>query len=270
MASGIILPSLLTLAASTSEALIFSSDPANDLQQTIGIPGPWTPPQYARPALTIIQVPGTTSDTSGQPDSAPINYVFDAVFRINHHRSIHKTSHPVLTGANLTDHAYIKPSRVSLEIGMSDVQSSYQEGIWTGAATKSISAWQILKDLINIRGPVVLITRLDTYPNMIITDIISPDDNKTQHGLKATIVLEELIIATVTSTVSVSSRPQTTDSTQGGVVQGLSPNNSQVQQFKLPSPLYPNVPTFPTVPGAGSVSSNSLGGLDWVFTGATK
>jgi hypothetical protein len=270
MATGIILPSLLTLSASASEALIFSSDPQSELIQSIGLPGTWTPPQYSRPALTIIQVPGGTSGTSGQPNSPLTNYIFDAIFSIKHHRSIHKTSHPVLTGANLTDHAYVLPSRITLEIGMSDVQASYQEGMWTGAATKSISAWQILKILANNRLPVTLITRLDTYLNMVITDIDSPDDNKTLHGLKATIVLEELLIASTISSSTISARPQTTDETPGGTVKGLSPNDSQVQQFKIPSPLYPDIqPLSPPVPGSGSISSDSLGGQDIVFTGSS-
>jgi hypothetical protein len=270
MASGIILPSLLTLSASASEALIFSSDPQSQLIQSIGIPGTWTPPQYSRPALTIIQVPAGNSSTSGQPNSPLTNYVFDAVFAIKHRRSVRKTSHPVLTGANLTDHAYVLPSRVTLEIGMSDVQASYQEGVWTGSATKSISAWQILKTIINTKLPFTLITRLDTYLNMLIIDIDAPDTNKTQHGLRATITLEEQLIASTISTTAVSARPQTTDSTQGGTINGVAPNASQVQQFKVPSPLYPNVqPISPPIPGSGSISSDSLGGTDIVYTGSS-
>lgn len=265
MATGIILPSLLTLTASTAEALAFGQTPT--LTNILNLPtGVWTPPQYSRPALTIITAPATSSGTSGNPSSSQINYVFDAVFKVTHRRTVHKTSHPVLTGANITDHAYAEPVRVTLEIGMSDSMSSYQDGVWVGSSTKSISAWQILKTLQLNRQPLVLTTRLDTYSNMLITEVSTSDDNKTLHALKATITLEELLIASVQSITDVSSRPQTTGTTPGGTIQAVPPNPSIEQQNFIPSPLYPNTPTYPTVPGSGTGSSN---GLNQVFTGAT-
>lgn len=274
MSSGIILPSILTLFASASEALVFTSNDqsvaSNDSAQSIENDDPWIPPQYSSPAQTILIVPGQSSGTTGQASSAAINYVFDAVFRLHHRRRVRKTTHPILTGANLTDHAYVLPAEVSLEVGMSDVMASYQSGIWTGASSKSISAWQILKQIQLAKTPLILVTRLDTYQNMLIIDVDTTDDNRTKHALKARITLEENLTASIASVAAPSARPQTTGSTQGGIVQGLDPNSSQVQQFKLPSPLYPNVKTYPTVPGAGSVSSNSLSNLPQVFTGDTK
>lgn len=274
MSSGIILPSVISLAASASEALIFSSNAqqvgSDDAANAISSDQPWTPPQYAAPAQTILISPGQNSAVTGQASSAPINYVFDAVFRLHHRRTVKKTTHPILTGANLSDHAYVMPAQVTLEIGMSDVMSSYQDNIWTGASTKSISAWQILKTLELSKVPLTIITRLDTYVNMVITDVYTTDDNRTNHALKATIVFEENLIASVASVTPVSARPQTTGTTPGGIVQGIAPNGSQVQQFQLPSPLYPNVQTYPSIPGAGSVSSNSLSNLPQVFTGDSK
>lgn len=261
MSTGIILPSLLSIGASAAETLVFSAQANQSDSQGTPVNGPWTPPQYSQPALTIITTPIVQSTTSGQPDTLQINYVFDAVFRVVHERKVHKTSHPILTGANLSDHAYVEPARVTLEIGMSDVMASYKRSVWTGASTKSISAWLIFKNLQVAKTPLVLTTRLDTYINMIITSIISPDDNKTKFGLRATIVLEELLTAGVSSVASASARPQTTNSTPGGTVQAIVPNGSQVQQFQIPSPLYPNVQTYPSVPGAGTVSSNSLSNL---------
>lgn len=272
MASGIILPSVLSIAASASEAIIFTSQAQRFVDQNseaIQTNGPWTPPQYSQPALTILQVPSGSSLTNGQPSSPQINYVFDAVLKIIHRRIIRKTSHPVLTGANLTDHAYVEPSRVSLEIGMSDVMAAYQNGMWTGASTKSISAWQTLKQLALSKTPLTLITRLDTYLNMIIIETTAPDDNKTKFGLRAALVLEEILTASVISVATASARPQTTNSTPGGTVQAIVPNGSQVEQFQIPSPLYPDVKVYPTVPGAGKLSGNSLSGVEKVFTGAS-
>lgn len=267
MGAGIVLPSLISIAASVSEALIFGQP--NNIDDGNTINGPWTPPQYGRPALTVLTVPGSIAPNTGQPISSEIAYVFDAVFRILHRRTVRKTSHPVLTGANISDHAYNVPSTVTLEIGMSDAMASYQSGVWVGASTKSISAWQILKNLAQQKTLFNLATRLDTYYNMLIIDISSPDDNKTGHALRATVVLEELLAASIISTPPLSAVPQTSGSTQNGVVQPNAPNSSQVQQYQIPSSQYQNVQTYPQVPGAGSISSNNLGSLPIVVTGTS-
>lgn len=262
MSTGIILPSLFSIATSTSEALIFGSNPKNSAKNQIKLissEGAWTPPQYSQPALTVLTV--------NVPNSAGLNsqisYVFDAVFKVQHRRTAHKTSHPVLTGANISDHVYILPSRVTLDIGMSDAMSSFADGVWVGSSTKSISAWQILKNLQVTKTLVTLTTRLDTYSNMVIVDVSSPDENRTKHGLRSVIVFEELLSASVLSVASQSARPQSSNSTQGGTVQSVAPNSSQVDQHVIPSPLYPNVESYSQIPGAGEISSNSLSQLNF-------
>lgn len=246
MGGGIFFPAS-SIASAQSDATVASS-----------ASGSWTPPQFSKPAVTIITVPAAASVTTGQPFSPAIDYIFDAVFKITHRRIQVKTQHPVLTGANISDHRFVKPSRVNLEIGMSDAMSSFTQGVWVGSSTKSISAYQILKGLMDSGTLVTLTTRLDTYYNMLIEDMSAPDDNKTSHGLRAYIVLEEVIAGSISSLATSSARPQTTGSSVGGTVQSTPPNPSQVEQNVIPSSLYPNTPTFSQVPGAGSVSSNSL------------
>jgi len=255
MSSGMFLPAALSLAAFTSEQLIFGASENPQLDIAGGI---WTPPQYSEPALTIlsvIQPPFTISARQGSP--VQVDYVFDAVFRLTHARRLRKTSHPVLTGANISDHAYIEPARVTLEIGMSDAMASYSQGVWTGFSTKSISAWQVIKSLQISKTLITLTTRLDTYINCLVLDATAPDDNKTKHALKASIVLEETLSASVTSVQSVSARSQSTDSTSNGVIQSRAPNSAQLEQNALPSDLYPGVKTYPQIPGSGDVSSNN-------------
>lgn len=250
MGTGILLPSLFSIASSTSSSILLSNANSPGTVSVQG--GPWTPPQYAKPALTVITVPATTT-------AGPVNYVFDAVFRLMHRRSVHKTQHPVLTGANISDHFFVEPARLVLEIGMSDVMSSYKSDMWVGASTKSISAWQILKGLALNGTLVTVTTRLDTYINMQVLDIGSPDDNKTLHGLRATITLEELLSASVSSVSTSSSRSQTTSDSSNSVVSGTGVNPSQEAQNVIPSDQYPDVVTYPQISGAGDVSSNNLG-----------
>lgn len=256
-AAGIIFP-ITSIALAETEQLIITSG-SGTTPGTIGPIRPWTPPQYSKTPLTIITVPATVSSSSGQTTTSQTSYVFDAVLKLSHRRTIRKTQHPVLTGANISDHAYAEPAKLVLDIGMSDAMASFTSGVWVGASTKSVSAWQILKNLEINKTLLTVTTRLDTYFNMLIQSISTDDDNKTKHGLRAVIVLEELIAASVSSQPASSSRPQTTGSSASGTVQSVAPSPQQLDQNALPSAQYPNTPTFPTVPGAGNVSSNSLG-----------
>jgi Dit-like tail protein len=257
MSSGIVIPALPNIFAAFSNSLDFSSDPINGPGLQSGS-GPWTPPQYSEPALTILTVQSTTNNSTGEPASPQVNYIFDAVFRLLHRRRVHKTSHPVLTGANISDHAYVEPAQLSLEIGMSDAMAAFISGVWVGASTKSISAWQVMKSLQISKTLFTVSTRLDTYSNMMILDGSATDDNRTKNALRATFVLEELLSASVVSITAQSARPQTSGSTSNGTVQGIPPNAAQVQQNVIPSALYPDAQTYPQIPGAGDVSSNSL------------
>lgn len=262
MASGILLPSLVSIATSTSRELMISSLTGQGESTSVSSSGPWSPPQWAQPALTMLTVPASSNSSTGQPAAAPTSYVFDAVFRVLHSRSIRKTQHPVLTGANVSDHAYVEPARVTLEVGMSDAMASFSAGVWVGWSTKSISAYQILKNLALNKTLFTLTTRLDTYSNMLIEHIDAPDENKTLHGLRATFTLGEIIAGGVTSANSSSSaRPQTTGSNSSGTVQSTTPDPSAVSQHVLPSASYPNAPSFSPVPGSGNASSNNLGQL---------
>jgi hypothetical protein len=258
MSTGMSLPVLANLMVSVTENLTIGYQ--NPERGVVVSGGPWTPPQYSQPALTVLTVVYPPySVNSSQSSAIRTDYVFDAVLRILHNRRLRKTSHPVLTGANISDHAYIEPARVTLEIGMSDSMSSFTNSMWTGiSSTKSVSAWKKIKDFQTGKVLITLTSRLDTYERMMVIDATSPDDNRTRHGLKATIVLEELLSASVMSTKASSARSDSTDSSPNGVVQAIPPNQSQVDNHSIPSPLYPGITANSSVPGAGTIGSTSL------------
>lgn len=147
------------------------------------------------------------------------NYVFDAYFSINHESNLTITEHPIQTGASISDHAYMEAQSVTFEIGMSDVMqdvSAKSVTSFTGtSSSRSVNAYQVLKKLQSDRIPIDVITRLGTYKNMLIETISAPDDNKTLYGLKATVVLKEIFVVSVT-TVKISERPQKSEATNEG------------------------------------------------------
>lgn len=146
------------------------------------------------------------------------NYLFDAYFNINHESTLSITEHPVQTGANISDHAFMQPNVLSFEVGMSDVMQDVSDGkyqTFSNDATRSINAYKILRQLQSDRVPINVYTKLWNYTNMLIETLSAPDSNQTAYALKASVTLKELLVATVT-TVKISERPQKTDITNEG------------------------------------------------------
>lgn len=255
--------------------------------------GPLRPAQWSKPAITMITVPAPYAHTATNnpvsaesaaagaatgtltisgtgtkvtPNAKPQLYVFDAVMRVGHSQPVVITQNPIQTGANITDHAFLRPARVTMGIGMSDVMDAYAPGMWVGNSSKSVSAFQVLDNLRAARIPLTVTTRLKTYTNMLIEDIRADDSIKTLYGLSAVIEFQQIFIASV-ATQGVSARTQTTDSSALGAVQPNQPSAGMVANNQLPSTTtgIPSSPTIQanqgTVNGAGTWSSNNTSTL---------
>ncbi len=158
-------------------------------------------------------------------------YFFDAFFQTNYTRSLTITSDPVETGAAISDHSFINPVELVFQIGMSDVATSVIPGQFSEGKSRSLAAAQVLGNLQTQRIPVKVMTRLGSFNNMLVETLVIPDDNTTLYGLKATVTMKEIFVATV-KTVKISARPQTTDSTNRGTVQPVQPNQSNLYQLE--------------------------------------
>lgn len=170
----------------------------------------------------------TLDDPSGDPNGSSLvqqkiyvktniaGYFFDAVLQTNYSRSLTITQHPVETGAAISDHAYVNPVELTMQIGMSDVMTSIIPGQFSQGSSRSQTAFEVLMQLQSQRIPLdVMSMKFGLFKNMLIETIAAPDDYTTQLGLKATVTLKEVFVATV-KTVKVSARPHVTDSTPGG------------------------------------------------------
>ena len=233
----------------------------------------WRPPQWnggtATYSIQTAQVPLTADNyvsgsnvIAGQGGAGnevtSATYVFDAVLVASHRQEVVVTKYPVQTGANISYHSYIMPAQVTLEIGMSDAMDAFVAGVWTGAPTKSASAFQVLSSIKNARQPLLLSTRLFTYDNMVITSISAEETSKTTSALRARITFEEIFVANDSSTAgTASARPQDTQSTPQGTASGQQPDSTVVQQYGAVIPG--GIGNDGTIPG---------GGPDWVFTGS--
>ena len=115
-------------------------------------------------------------------------FYFDAVFKAEHERELTLTSHPIQSGAAITDHSYFEPSTVSLEVGYSDAMSA------VGEENHSINALTKLEEIMRESEPVSLVTRIKTYRNMIITALSIPDEFAFMYGARASITFQQVEI----------------------------------------------------------------------------
>lgn len=208
-------------------------------------------------------------------------FFFDAILSLDHKSSLTITQHPIETGAAISDHAYSNQGQLTMQIAMSDAMFDIVSGQFSGdggpgwsqlsaetqklfndtygpgngerhwiqenainnpPASRSVTAYQVLKELQDLKIPLKVVTRLHTYQNMLIEDLDVPEDAKTHYGLRATVQLKELFIAVV-QTVKISAKPQTTDSTNKGDPKTTQPLQSlfsqMLQAFTGQSVLYP-------------------------------
>lgn len=162
----------------------------------------YRPPQWLGSGTSPVQLALCKTNIGG--------LFFDAVISVSTEHTATITSHPVQLGANISDHMYLEPISITMEIAMSDAMDSMVYGQWKGGYTKSVSAYRMLCDLQARRIPITVLTRLNQYPDMVIESISVNDDYKSLYGLRATVSLKQVFVAEAT-TDTVSARSWVTD-----------------------------------------------------------
>lgn len=150
-------------------------------------------------------------------------YFFDGFLNVNLSRNTEITQNPVETGASVVDHAYIKPVEISMDVKMSDVNKSLIPEQFDGSYSRSVRAFDILKEIQENRVPVSVLCRLGLYKNMLIQSITAEDNVDTYRALNAKVTLVELPIARV-KTVKISAASQTTLTTEMGKLNAVETN----------------------------------------------
>lgn len=116
------------------------------------------------------------------------------------------TEHPVQRGANITDHAYLKPSTVSIRF-------SYAPG-----TTPLSQLYTELRDLQASREPFTIVTGKRVYSNMLFKSLSVNTDVTKENILSVIGNFQEIILVDVVSTTvpvrSKQKQPEKTDSTQ--------------------------------------------------------
>jgi hypothetical protein len=194
-------------------------------------------------------------------------FVFDAIMRANHRIFAEVTQHPVQTGYNITDHIIMQPFLLTLEVAMSDAIAMYTlpnfTPMWGNNPSKSISAFNEMKAMMEKRLVVTVNTRLYTYNNMVLREVSVEDSHKTYNGGLAMVLTFQQIIVADLAALATSNRIQSIGETQQGTISGTIPDPTTVNQHTVTQQSYDankpsNAPSYnatQTIPGASSFTS---------------
>jgi hypothetical protein len=231
--------------------------------------GKYRPKQWTAepgPATIMIDFPGQGSAPQYQPTGigstlapGPTRYIFDCVILADHEQRLRKTEHPVQTGAAISDHAFIEPATLTLDVGMSDAMDAYYPTFLGQNQSKSVSAYQTMILLMFSRIPLTITTRLRSYDNMIVENVHPQESAKSYGGLRMRVEFGQIFRAQVQST-QVSARGQDTQTNNLGSVTVTPPTDAQRERNSVSG--VQNVPAVPSdTPGAGSWGSNDVNSL---------
>lgn len=180
-----------------------------------------------------------TKPTNSDPEWR--TYYFDAVLRAEHISQRRLTQHPVQTGANITDHSFQLPAKLTMEVAVSDVMDCYDDVSfpdWQGSATgddkRTINAYQELRSLQKTGRAVDVVTRLYTFENMIIESINVVEDYRTRYEMRASIIFQQIITAGA-SEAYLSTKPQTNQYTDMSMKSTTLLTTKELGQYKSPS-----------------------------------
>jgi len=107
----------------------------------------------------------------------------DCILSEQHSAEIEITGNPIETGAEVNDHAYVKPKQVTLEVADSNAALMYN----------------ILVRFQESRIPFYLVTGLTIYKDMLIQAIDATRDKDMSTVLRATVICRQVIIVSTAS-----------------------------------------------------------------------
>lgn len=126
--------------------------------------------------------------------------VFDATFVEDHNSDLEVTDNPIETGALVSDHAFMKPLRLSITAGVSEVLLPSGNPDFGNNTERPTTAYELLSELQKEREPFDVQTGLRVYENMMCINF-SASQNKDSSGIfYFTAQLREVLIVNTETT----------------------------------------------------------------------
>jgi hypothetical protein len=160
----------------------------------------------------------------------------DCTLEERHTDRLQVTQHPVELGANISDHAFMLPFELSLRYGFSN--STFFDPIYVQ------TIYQLLRGLQQTRIPFDIITGKRVYDSMLLLEISTSTDARTEDALMVELHCQQvLIVSTSVAVIGPTAAQQSPEQTAGTLQTG--------QQQALPAGS-PNISGL-NVPGGGGL-----------------
>jgi hypothetical protein len=149
--------------------------------------------------ITPTLLNGSSPGSEGNP-----NFVDQVTFEEKHHDELEITDHPIAQGAPITDHAFKRPSELTVKIGWSESGSPNGSTLTPNDLANIYDA--LLTGQAN-RVLYVAVTGKRIYNNMIIKSIMLETDKVTEHALMIALQLKQVLLVSNPQAQSVVSAP---------------------------------------------------------------
>lgn len=144
---------------------------------------------------------------------------FDATFQESHASDLEVTDHPIETGALVSDHAFMKPLKVEITAGVSDILTPSGNPAYGGGSGRAQAAYQLLTELQKSAEPFIVQTGLKVYENMVCESIRTAQERDSANILYFVASLREVLIVETQST-TYTQHPQAKKRVNRGEAQG--------------------------------------------------
>jgi hypothetical protein len=178
--------------------------------------------------------------------------IFDAVVEDVHESEIEVTENPVEFGANISDHAFVLPRRVSVAGRISDISfrdrpdDPLASSITDENSTRSADAWALLNQIKDRRQPVYIDTHLQTYENMLLVSLKTTQDAERARVLDVEMEFKEIFVVQAPESEFSAQEPGPVEITISHEItprqevndweQSLVPQNTSRAIFRIPLP----------------------------------
>jgi len=135
----------------------------------------------------------------------------DCTVQEHHTDRMQITQHPVETGTQISDHAFMLPFEVSLRIGFSDSALPFLSNIRVPTPRlfgSYLDQYQRLQDLMQARDPFNIVTGKRIYNSMLITDMEVTTDQHTENVLMIEVHCQQVIITSTSSVPATAAQDQ--------------------------------------------------------------
>lgn len=186
----------------------------------------------------------------GSQENSSLSVVLDASVSETHTSSASITSHPVESGANITDHVHREPDSITIQGVISNTSTAFPQGVVGVALIKSVAnlvsgvsndlaktAYDQLRQLVDGKELVKIVTTLREYNDMLIENLTVTRDSQYGDALNFTATARQVRLIK-TSSVEKTSIPAPAE-TKKAAKKSLGKQSKQT----VPTPQAPTRPS---------------------------